>query len=88
MAGFFALLMFGGICYGIWTLLHLRSKPIAHFVCFVYRSTYPPHPEDWAITHHIRVFRGLLWIVFGLSAFVGLIGFIGVIAALGLVFTH
>ena len=88
MAGFFALFMFGGIGYGIWALLHLPSKPIEHFVCFVYRSTYPPHPEDWAITHHIRVFRGLLWIVFGLSAFVVFIELIGVVATLGLISTH
>jgi hypothetical protein len=88
MAGFFVLFMCGGMCYGIWRLLHLPSKPIEHFVCLVYRSTYPPHPEDWAITHHIRVFRGLFWIIFGINALLVFVFCAGVIAVLGTSFTH
>jgi hypothetical protein len=41
IVSFFFLVMWGGACYGIWKLLHLPSKPIEHFVCSVYRSTYP-----------------------------------------------
>jgi hypothetical protein len=78
----------GGASYGIWKVLHLPSKPIEHFVCSVYRSTYPAHPEDWTITHRIRIFRGLLWLLFAISSFSALLGFIGAIAAIGLMFAH
>lgn len=88
IVSFFFLLVWGGACYGIWKLLHLPSKPIEHFVCSVHRSTYPPHPEDWTITHYIRVFRGLLWLLFGMSSFAGFLGFMGMIAAIGAMFTH
>lgn len=88
MANFLLLLFFGGMWYGVWKLLHLKSGPIEHFVCFVYRSTYPPHPEDWAITHHIRLFRGMIWIVFGINSLVLFFISIGVIAAIGTMFAH
>lgn len=78
----------GGVSWGIWKLLHLPSKPIEHFVCSVYRSTYPPHPEDWTIPHYIRVLRGLLWLLFAISAFSATLGLIGVIAAIGVMFAH
>ena len=84
----FFLLLWGGACYGLWKLLHTPAKPIEHFVCSVYRSTYPPHPEDWAITHRIRVFRGLLWLLFGITAFSAFLSIVGVLAAIGLMFTH
>ena len=84
----FFLVMWGGAGYGIWKLLHLPSKPLEHFVCSIYRSTYPPHPEDWTITHRIRMLRGLLWLLFAMSSLVAFLGIIGVIAAIGVMFTH
>ena len=81
--GIFALLVFGPTAWGLWKLLHLQSKPIEHFVCFVHRSSYPPHSEDWVITHQIRVFRGLLWTLFVLNALVMFFFFVTGIAAMG-----
>ncbi len=89
--GFMSLLFFamwGGACYGLWKLLHLPSKPIEHLICSLYRSTYPPHPEDWVITHKIRVFRALLWLLLGMSSLAACFGLVGVVAAVGLLFVH
>ena len=84
----FFLLIWGGACYSLWRLLHLPSRPIEHFVCTMHRSTYPPHAEDWTITHHIRLLRGLLWLLFGMSSFATCVGLIGAIAAIGVMFIH
>ena len=81
-------LIMAGASYGIWKLLHSPSKPIEHFFCTMHRSTYPPHPEDWVVSHYIRVVRGLLWVVFGISSFSALIGFLGVLAAISLRLAH
>jgi hypothetical protein len=83
---FFAIM--AGVSYGIWKLLHLPSKPIEHIFCSMYRSTCPPHPEDWAVTHNIRIVRGLLWVLFGISSISALLGLLGVIAAIGVRLTH
>jgi hypothetical protein len=88
MANLFFFVIMAAASYGIWKVLRLPSKPIEHFFCSMYRSTYPPHPEDWAVTHNIRLVRGLLWMLCGISAFSALLGFLGIIAAIGLRFTH
>jgi hypothetical protein len=84
----FFLCMWGAACYGFWKLLHLPSKPIEHFVCAMRRSTYPPHPEDWTVTHYIRMLRGLVWLLFVMSAFAFVVAFIGIIAGIGVLLTH
>ena len=84
----FFLAMWGGAAYGIWRLLHAPSKPIEHFVCVVRRNTYPPHPEDWTVTHYIRMFRGLLWLFLVMSSFAAVAAGVGVIASIGVMFTH
>lgn len=69
----FFLVLFGTVAWWTGKLLFDPRKRVHHLLCRMHRSPYPPHPEDWVITHHIRL---VLFVIgtFFVSALIGLIG--------------
>lgn len=74
------LVLFATAAWWMATLLFDRRKRVHHLICRLHRSPYPPHPEDWLITHHIRIALVLI----GSFLFFALIGAIGSGAGLAL----
>ena len=65
--------LFGSATWFLGGLLFDRRKRLQHFICRLHRSPYPPHPEDWVITNHIRTLQFFV-IVLLFSSCVGLVG--------------
>jgi hypothetical protein len=65
--------LFGSATWFLGGLLFDRRKRVQHFICRLHRSPYPPHPEDWVITNHIRTLQFFI-IVLLFSSCVGLVG--------------
>ena len=81
MAAVLALIMLSMFGSALWFtvgLLFDSRKRVHHLVCRLHRSPYPPHPEDWAITHRIRMVLFLI----GLFSFSLLVGVLGSLAGL------
>jgi hypothetical protein len=72
--------IFGSAAWFLWGLLFDRRKRVHHLMCRLYHSPYPPHPEDWAITHYTR----LVLFLIGLLLFSSLVGVVGSLAGLAL----
>lgn len=80
LAALITLLLFGSGAWFLVGLLFDGRKRVHRFVCRLHRSPYPPHPEDWVITHHIR----LVLVLIGLVLFSSVVGVIGSLAGLAL----
>lgn len=80
VGGSFLLVVFAMGAWWLGGLLFDRRKRVHHFVCRLHRSSYPPHPEDWVITHHIRI----MLVLIGLFFFSAMVGVVGTMAGLAL----